>query len=365
MHIVLEGRDLVRYPFLKEAKQYIGEYATSIETFLASKSGEIALKSAISMITSSLTFKKGIEANKMPDYPNNATENKIFIAAYALARILLSCSGNRSMIERFCIYQGWLFYHHIQQDIQEGREDLVQFIAHQFGMEVGSEVLPVTQYISITASVPDARWHLVNRHIVSGQVFIEKDEFYELLREKLISILNDQLPLRVPEGICSSLSPSLDDIKKVYQERMLEEFGPVDDDAFPPCISALLESMAKGGYLSHMARFTGTSFLHNIGMDPLSIIELYGHSPGFNLERTAYQVNHISGEGGSGTDYTSPMCATMKTHGLCIHANALCAKINHPLSYYKRKKTELTKKSSLLSKKEDVQEDMKENIKRK
>ena len=354
MHIVLEGRDLVRYPFLREAKQYIREYTTPLDTFLTSKPGEVALMSAISMITSSLTFKKGIEENRMPEHPYDSTENRTFIASYALSRILLSCFRNRSMIERFCTYQGWLFYHHIQQDIQEGRVDLVQFIAHQFGMEIGSEALPVTQYISITASVPSAHWHLVNRYVVSGQVFIEKDEFYELMREKLISILNDQLPLRVPEGICSSLSPALDDIKKLYQERMLEEFGPVNDAAFPPCISALLDSMAQGGYLSHMARFTGTSFLHNIGMDPLAIIELYGHSPKFDLERTAYQVNHISGEGGSGTEYTSPMCATMKTHGLCVHANSLCAQINHPLTYYKRKKTELSKKSSLLSKKDDT-----------
>jgi DNA primase large subunit len=93
-------------------------------------------------------------------------------------------------------------------------------------------------------------------------------------------------------------------------------------------------------------------------MDPLSIIELYGQSPGFNLERTAYQVNHISGEGGSGTEYTSPMCATMKTHGLCVHANPLCAKINHPLTYYKRKKIELTKKPSFLSKKREINQDI-------
>jgi len=347
MRIVLEGRDLVKYPFLKEAQWYIKDYAASIYTFLTSKQGELALQIATSLIESSLSFRKSTRTEiNVPDYPHDNVENRVFIAGYALARILLSCYGDRNMIERFCVYQAWLFYHHIQTE----RIDLVQYISEQFGMEYRSHVMNVPQYVSITASVSDAHWRLVNRHVVSGQVFVEQDEFLELMREKLASILRDQLPLRIPQEICSTLEPSLDEMKRLHQERMLEEFGPVDDSAYPPCISHLLLSLTKGGYLSHMARFAGTSFLHNIGMNPISIIELYGNAPGFDLERTAYQVNHISGDGGSGTEYTSPMCATMKTHGLCVHADALCKTVNHPLTYYKQKKIEHAKKEGTLKK---------------
>jgi len=346
MRIVLEGRDLVKYPFLKEAQQYIKDYAASIHIFLTSKQGELALRSAISLIEASLSFRKktGTDIN-VPDYPHDNTEIRIFIAGYAIARILLSCHNDRGMIERFCNYQAWLFYHHIQTE----RTELVQYIAQQFGMEYRSKVVPVPQYIAIIASVSDPHWRLVNRHIVAGQVFVKDDEFLELMRERLASILREQLPLRIPEKVCLLLAPSLNEIKEIYQERMFEEFGPVDDSAYPPCISDLLLRLTRGEHLSHMARFGVTSFLHNIGMDPVSIIELYGHAPGFDIERTSYQVNHISGDGGSGTDYTSPMCATMKTHGLCVHADTLCATTNHPLSYYKRKK-ELSKKTRPLEK---------------
>ena len=362
MRIVLEGRDLVKYPFLKEAQQYIKDYAASIHTFLPTKPGELALRSAHSSIEASLSFRKSIGTEiVVPDYPHDNAESRVFIAGYALARILLSCYGDRNLIERFCVYQSWLFYHHIQTE----RASLVQYIAEQFGMEYRSHVIPVSQYIGIIASVSDPHWRLINRHVISGQVFIEPEEFLELLRERLASILREQLPLRIPEEICSLLAPSLDEIKVLHQERMFEEFGPVDDEAYPPCISNLLLILTKGGHLSHMARFAGTSFLHNIGMDSVSIVELYGNAPGFDLERTSYQVNHIAGDGGSGTDYTSPMCATMKTHGLCVHADALCATINHPLTYYKRKKADRAKKERVLLKNDKKEEKHEENEKTK
>jgi DNA primase large subunit len=87
-----------------------------------------------------------------------------------------------------------------------------------------------------------------------------------------------------------------------------------------------------------MGRFTVTAFLHNIGMENTRIVEMYGHVPDFDLSKTMYQVDHISGQGGSGTEYTSPLCSTMKTHSLCAHPDSLCSKITHPLSYYKQKK---------------------------
>jgi DNA primase large subunit len=51
-----------------------------------------------------------------------------------------------------------------------------------------------------------------------------------------------------------------------------------------------------------------------------------------------YQVEHITGRGGSGTEYTTPACAAMRTTGLCVHRDSLCEKVNHPLNYYKTKK---------------------------
>jgi len=56
-----------------------------------------------------------------------------------------------------------------------------------------------------------------------------------------------------------------------------------------------------------------------------------------------YQVEHITGRGGTGTEYTTPACAAMKTTGLCVNKDTICEKISHPLSYYKIKKNDQSK----------------------
>jgi DNA primase large subunit len=73
-------------------------------------------------------------------------------------------------------------------------------------------------------------------------------------------------------------------------------------------------------------------------MDITAIAELYARSPDFDAEKTMYQVEHITGRGGTSTEYTTPACAAMRTTGLCISCDKLCEKINHPLSYYTAKK---------------------------
>jgi len=84
-----------------------------------------------------------------------------------------------------------------------------------------------------------------------------------------------------------------------------------------------------------------TAFLHTIGLGVSQIVELYCRAPDFDIDKTLYQVQHITG--GGGTEYTSPACATMRTYGLCIGKDALCPRVNHPLSYYKVKKRDIDK----------------------
>jgi DNA primase large subunit len=74
-------------------------------------------------------------------------------------------------------------------------------------------------------------------------------------------------------------------------------------------------------------------------MDVPAIAQLYARSPDFDPEKTMYQVEHITGRGGSSTEYTTPACAAMQTTGLCVHRDPLCERVSHPLSYYKAKKS--------------------------
>jgi DNA primase large subunit len=92
-------------------------------------------------------------------------------------------------------------------------------------------------------------------------------------------------------------------------------------------------------------------------MDTTGIAELYARSPDFDIEKTMYQVEHITGRGGSGTEYTTPACAAMQTTGLCVHRDPLCEKVSHPLSYYKVKKSRVPRKSATENKKSESPKD--------
>ena len=95
-------------------------------------------------------------------------------------------------------------------------------------------------------------------------------------------------------------------------------------------------ALASGANLTHMGRFALTAFLHTIGLDVTEIVKVYQRSPDFDIEKTLYQVEHISGR--SGTEYTPPSCATMETNGLCVRRDGLGERIGGPLGYYRTEK---------------------------
>ncbi|MFA5222578.1 MAG: DNA primase large subunit PriL, partial [Methanoregula sp.] len=189
------------------------------------------------------------------------------------------------------------------------------------------------------APLHEDRYRLINREITRGFVRINKNERYELIRERIRVILRRDLPHKVPKRICELLEPHAGQIKKVYQEQMQRQFGSVDESSFPPCMQALVSALLSGTNLTHAGRFSLTAFLHNIGMDTAGIAAMYARSPDFDIGKTMYQVEHITGRGGTSTDYTTPACAAMETTGLCIKKDEICERINHPLSYYKVKKS--------------------------
>jgi DNA primase large subunit len=176
----------------------------------------------------------------------------------------------------------------------------------------------------------------VNRELEAGRVVVREEEKDELIRERIRVVLQRQLPLDVPGYICALLAPALESITTAHQASVLEQFGTIDEGSFPPCINALIGALTGGRNIPHTGRFALTAFLHTIGMDTNAIVELYCRAPDFDVGKTLYQVEHITGRGG--TEYTAPSCAAMRTTGLCVNKNLLCTHVKHPLHYYRKKK---------------------------
>ena len=122
--------------------------------------------------------------------------------------------------------------------------------------------------------------------------------------------------------------------------------GTLDINKLPPCMKDILANIQAGENVPHMGRFALVSFLHSLKLSTNDILKLFSRAPDFEEDRTRYQIEHISGSISS-TEYTPPGCEKMRTYGICPQdkIDALCKKIRHPLSYYKRKwKQEKNKK---------------------
>ncbi|MBP1927841.1 DNA primase large subunit [Methanolinea mesophila] len=329
MKVALELKDFAKYPFLKESQQFIREYADTIGDFIGTNPGKIALKRATGRVSDAL----GLQEEKAPDrVPTERFEVKLEVAGYALARVLVSCQDDRSIIDRLCRYEAARAFRYLLDEDDDKKE----MVASSLGIHVSGRSVPLFQYVEMVSGMREDRWRLVNREVDSGRVQVNRDEMNELIREQLRVILARQLPLKVPGQVCADLQPYLELITTAYQERLIEDMGEVEEGSFPPCIQAILTALTGGTNITHAGRFALTAFLHNIGMDKNQIVELYCRAPDFDVSKTLYQVEHISGRGG--TEYTAPGCASMRTFGLCVNRDEICGKVNHPLNYYRRKK---------------------------
>ena len=340
MDVVPSTKELSHFPFLKKAQDHIKTRFSSLDSLLKDPKGEALISRAIERIKEVISPKK-IFAPEISDSVDDE------IAAYALARIIVSCVNDKQLIDRLTRYEAERVYYFLVNEEEwnqnykledTGYSRLCITLAHELGIQITQDQIPLTDYVELVSPLHEDRFKLVNRRMDRGFVEIKKEERYELLRERTRLIMRHDLPHKVPSSLCEQLAPKVASIKKVYQEQMLQQFGAIDESAFPPCIQALVLALTAGTNLSHAGRFTLTTFIHSVGMNVTEIAQMYARSPDFDPEKTMYQVEHITGRGGSGTEYTAPACAAMKTTGLCVNRDKICEYVNHPLNYYRQKR---------------------------
>ena len=224
-------------------------------------------------------------------------------------------------------------------------------IAHNLGWNLTPNTSPeihyeftldFTDYIKNTTHLRDKKWKLVNRLLTKGRVYLTKNETARLLSEEVRKHIEKKLETKDLPRLPPKITEIAEKIKKLADEKIgkteMEGFPKIiSQTAFPPCINALYAAFSSGRHLSHIGRFTLTSFLVSIGMSPENVITLFKNISDFNERMTRYQVEHIAGDRGSRTRYKPPKCDTLQTHGVCIDPDNLCKRIHHPLTYYKMK----------------------------
>jgi len=339
MQALLTKLDLAKFPFTAEASEYIRSF--NIEPAeLARPELRPILERAIDRVKQAV-FSSKISAD--------LTQEDVDILAYPTSLMLISVVGDDRARRRYAVAEAKRAYELLRDETPEKliliARGSFRWNAKLADRDLGDShyefALDFKSYIRNSARIRDVRWKLVNRVLSGGYVLLPREDFARLLEEEVQARVLEKtsdLDLAAPKELKQFIEPLMSMVKARSQYLATEEMPrAVVAAAMPPCMKNLLSLLQSSKHISHMGRFAMAAFLLNIGISEEELLKMFTSFTDFDKKIARYQVEHIAGKRGSRRKYTAPNCNTMKTHGLCVNPDALCATIRHPLSYYRKK----------------------------
>jgi len=329
--------DLAKYPFLKETAEFIKPLDLQIDD-LASMGMDQALKRAEERVTEAIIDRSVTRSTKKID---------VEILSFPIALLLVIATENSFIKKRYALAEA----KQASTDLFNEPKEKILKIAQDFDWKIKLTpkenidspldfTLNFTDFLRNAAHLHDKKWKLTNSILSNGEVFLNKKDVTRLLEEEVRRRIEKRLDVK-SQKFPPELTLIADRLKILAAENIEENTDELPKTivmtAFPPCVNAIYQAASTTHHLSHMERFTLTSFLVNIGMSSEKVSELYKSFSDYNERLTRYQIEHIAGERGSGTHYIPPQCSILQTHGVCKNRDDLCRRIYHPLAYYKRK----------------------------
>lgn len=345
--MALTRTELSKYPFVLDAAEEVKRLDLDISN-LENPSLKTIVDRAQNRIEEALK-------TSPPQVSYHPREEDKEIPSFPVAVILATATNNDYIKRRYALAEARRAYELLQE---EDKDKLVE-VAKVFNWKVKTPKQSVshrrydfalffTDYVRNAEIFHEEEWKLVNRTLVNGEVYLNKHEAARLLQEEIRRRIEKRLSSNVRQMLPEAILQRVDNLSQKYADRIerakYAQFPKeVANEAFPPCIRIFYGSAKTGVHISHLGRFTLTSFLINVNMKPEDIVNLFRASADFNERMTRYQVEHIAGDRGSRTKYRSPTCDTLKTHALCPGPDELCRTVRSPLRYY-AKKTRMLKK---------------------
>ena len=340
--LALGQDEIAKYPFLADAGQYLKDQGFSLEQFgtdpdlkqLISKAYERILTAADGKI-----YKSDLDGDHVSK--EAALPREVF--SFLLAIVLLKLSGMHTLIKRFSLAEARRAEKYLEKDLanisDESKNQLaIRVIDDLFSVQVEKSddyfVIPVSDYLKHSINFHEREWKLINRHVENGQVFLSPHETVRLIRKELgtyinSKIINAKTPTMIP-GFEDSVN------KLVLLSKKFVTYT-VTTGEYPPCIKHAIDILEKGENLPHSGRFMLATFLLSKGQTIQQIAPLFKNAPDYNGRVTLYQLNHLAGTSGSGTQYSCPSCEKLKTQSLCF-ATSECDNIINPLQFGRKKK---------------------------
>jgi DNA primase large subunit len=329
--------DLAKYPFLKETADYVRRLDFKIEDLANAEFGKVLERA-----------EERVEEAILDTLVSRQLRNEdVEILSFPVAIMLTVATRNTFIQKRYALSEAKQTF----GDLKTEPKEKLQALTRNFNWKLEPIQKPMppyeftihfTDYLRNTTHLREGKWKLVNRALDQGEVYVTRSETARLLSEEVRRHIEKRQDAKDMPKLPAVILTIAEKVRKLSVEKIgeneMEGFPKVVvQTAFPPCINALYQAFSSGRHLSHVGRFTLTSFLTNVGMPTETIIDLYKGFSDYNERMTRYQVEHIVGDKGSRTHYTSPSCDTLRTHGVCANPDDLCKGVRHPLSYYRRR----------------------------
>ena len=337
---MLAEREAAKYPFLREGINLLEGLDLQLEELAGPAYSKVVDRAK----------ERVIEAILNGETSSRFVDPQTELLSYPIAVMYVTLISEQFLNRRFSLSEAVRAYSLLQK---EDEDRILDIALNEFEWDIkkdpetidGEEMslkLYFPDYLFVAAGFHESKWKLVNRKMEDGYVALTGQEAARLLQVEVEKWVNERVATPSNFPLPLPLQTRLDEIKKVFEENRTKLGGSalpdeVINEAFPPCINYCLEGLMAGRRASHMERFALTSFLVNIGMPIEQMVSFYTEVTDFDESMTRYQIEHIAGLKGNRTKYTPPTCNTLRTHRVCRNPDRICERINHPLSYYRRK----------------------------
>ena len=352
--------DMKLYPFLADAEEIVlRKYGLPVYKL-------VELRPELSNITMK-RIENAIKSGRVPK-PASSLEDEVL--SFYLSSVLASLIGDRWLISRMALAEAERAYSFM---VNEPDENIVA-IARHIGLRtlvyrkaiykepvaivrgvivynLFNYAMKLVEYIKVAKRLlGDPAWKPINMPVLRGYIYLRREQVLRIMKESLaIYIENKIRSMRSTndfDRIEATVKPLAEKVRQLLasarrprvtrEGRTIIPRGVIIEEAFPPCISDLVEKARRGENLSHHERFALATFMLNIGADIDSVVDLFRNMPDFNEKITRYQVEHLAGLRGSGKKYLVYSCEKMRTLGIC---KADCKTRNPVQAYFRNIKS--------------------------
>ena len=323
--------EIIKYPFLAEAGQYLQDKGFTLEQF----GTDSDLKKIVDNAFERIRIASDGKIYKTDLINNSNLPMEVF--SFLLAVILLKLAGMNTLIRRFSLAEARRAEHFLEKDLADNsdrtKEKLaLKIMSELFSLNIKKNsddfTISISDYLKYSINFHEREWKLINRKVANGDVFLTSHETVRLIRKELDRYITSKIN-------SSSLPPMIngfdDYVNKLKTLARKFEVQIVESTEYPPCIKHAIEVLEKGENLSHSGRFLLGTYLLSKGQTVEQIAPLFKNAPDYNEKVTLYQLNHLAGNSRM-TKYASPSCEKLKGQDLCF-ATPECDNIINPIQF--------------------------------